>query len=77
MSTLENFSELNRNKQIGNSNYRICKEDGISEAWYIYESYDNGVEWEEHSACYHHSFEKVAGTFGRIDKEKVIVSLKL
>ena len=37
--TLENFSQHNRDRKIGNSLYRICRGKDDSGKWYIHETY--------------------------------------
>ena len=41
MITLENFSEANRSKTIGNSLYRICQ-NAYTKRWYIFEMNNDG-----------------------------------
>ena len=41
MITLNNFSDTNRSMQIGDSFYRICKNENTG-YWYIFENYNSG-----------------------------------
>ena len=72
--TLENFSENNRSKIIGNSLYRICRNE--ERKWYVFEIYNTGdgnirighnCEFEELNA--------VIDYFNCIDDEKRYTSI--
>ena len=74
MITLENFSETNRSRTIGNSLYRICKADKGGK-WYIHEVYNNGAEWAGNNAYRNEDLQEVINILNSFTKEKEIVSL--
>lgn len=75
MITLKNFSELNRDRKIGNSLYRICKTN--KGKWYIHETYNDGDEWAGHNFYYSNSLQFVIDKLNSFKKQKEIVSLMI
>lgn len=75
MITLENFSEHNRDKIIGNSLYRICR-DNKTKKWYIHETYNNKHTWVGNNEYHNDSLEFVIDKLNKINKEKEIVSIR-
>lgn len=70
--TLENFSEENRTRRIGNRQYRICRnEKGV---WYIAECYNDGIEWSRCHGFYSEDLEKVIDRFNSINEEKQVIT---
>lgn len=81
MLTLENFSEDNRTKRIGNSQYRIATDHyiGPGTIWYISECYNdyNGTgEWARSRGCFSTNLQKVIDRFNSITVEKEIIQNK-
>lgn len=78
MLTLENFSPMNRTKNIGHSMYRICNTDPINGQgkWYIHETYNNGLECTGNNSYHNTDLQVVIDKFNSITQEKEIVSLK-
>lgn len=76
MLTIQEFSPHNRSKIIGNSLYRICREQDNSGKWYIHETYNNIKTWVGNNDCYDNDLQKVIDIFNNITKEKEIVSLR-
>lgn len=75
MITLNNFSEHNRSKYIGNSLYRICQNKNTKQ-WYIHETFNNKDTWAGNNDYYNDSLELVIDKFNSIEKEKEIVFLR-
>lgn len=76
--TMENFSEWNRDRIIGHSQYRICRnKDGY---WYIQESfnnvYDGGNEWCVSNNFYTKELKELIEKINSFTKEKEVISLK-
>ena len=72
--TIDNFSEQNRDRRIGNSLYRICRnEKGL---WYIHECYNDGIEWSRSNNCYSDSLEEVIKKINSFTQEKEVISLR-
>ena len=70
--TLENFSEHNRDRHIGNSLYRICRNEyGM---WYILEAYNDGKEWARAKDYYNKELSFVIDKINSFSKEKEIVN---
>lgn len=69
--TLENFSEENRTRHVGNSQYRICRNDkGL---WYLSECYSDGQEWTRcHGKCTP-DLSEVIDRINSIKEEKEII----
>lgn len=74
MLTIENFSPTNRDKIIGNSLYRICKNE-TSGKWYIHEQYNDQHTFAGYNAFHNDDLQKVIDAFNSISKERVIISL--
>ena len=74
--TLENFSQHNRDRNIGNSLYRICRGKDDSGKWYIHETYNNGVEWSANNAYYTESLEEVIDIINSFTEEKEVIALR-
>ena len=74
MLTIENFSPTNRDKIIGNSLYRICKNDDTGK-WYIHELYGDQNGFAGYNAYFDDDLQKVIDIFNNITKEREIVSL--
>lgn len=73
--TINNFSETNRSKTIGNSLYRICKDQ--DENWLIHEAYSDksNETWAGYNAHHNKDLQKVLDIFNAITAEKEIVNL--
>lgn len=76
MITLDNFSTHNRDKKIGNSLYRICREKDNFGKWYIHETYNDGNEWSGNNAYYNDNLQLVIDKFNSITNEKEVISLR-
>lgn len=76
MITLENFSEYNRDRKIGNSQYRICNTDRDKGKWYIHENFNDGDEWCRANYFYTDSLQAVIDKLNSFTKEKEVISLK-
>lgn len=74
MLTKETFSEVNRDKIIGNSLYRICRDDNTKK-WYIYEHYNDKEGWAIHRAYYNSSLEETIHILNGIKEEREVVRL--
>lgn len=70
--TLENFGPRNRTKNIGNSQYRICRVNDDWGIWYIHETYNDGSEWSSAKGYGSYDLAEVIDTFNAISKEKEI-----
>lgn len=70
----EHFSEINRDKVIGNSLYRICRDDNTKK-WYIYEHYNDKEGWAINRAYYNSSLEDTIHIWNGIKEEREIVRL--
>lgn len=73
--TLENFGEHNRDRRIGNSTYRICRNDAGN--WYIHEMYNNGTDWAVSNGFTNKELSVVINIINSFTKEREIVSLHL
>lgn len=73
--TIENFSEQNRDRHIGNSLYRICKND--KGFWYIHECYNDGNEWSRSNNFYNKNLAEVIEKINSFTKEKEVISLRI
>lgn len=76
MITLENFNEFNRDRKIGNSQYRICNKDRDKGKWYIHESFNDGDEWSRANYFYTDSLQEVIDKLNSFTKEKEVISLR-
>lgn len=75
--TLEEFSPYHRTRVIGNSQYRICKEDFGEKMWYILETYsDTAKGWGIGRAYYTKSLKDVIAIINSFTKEGEILDLK-
>jgi len=72
--TLANFGEHNRDRKIGNSLYRICRND--SGKWYIHETYNDGAGWARNNAYYSDDLQAVIDRINSFTTEKEVVSLR-
>lgn len=75
MLTLENFDIHNRDRKIGNSLYRICRNED-SNKWYIHETFNDGSEWVCNNDYYHDDLRVVIDIINGFTKEKEVVSLR-
>lgn len=73
--TMENFGENNRDRKIGNSTYRICRNDVGN--WYIHEMYNDGTEWAIANGFTNKDLSAVIDTINGFTKEREVVSLQL
>lgn len=73
--TLKNFSATNRDRHIGNSMYRICRENDDSGQWYIHETFGDGIGFTGNNAYYSNSLQIVIDKLNSFTKEREIVSL--
>jgi len=72
--TLENFSEHNRSRIIGNSLYRICKTDlGSKNMWHISETYNTKNEFSMSRSYYSYDLQFVIDKINSFTKEKEII----
>ena len=76
MITLQNFSANNRDRKIGNSLYRICRENDDKGKWYIHEIYHDAREWVGNNAHYSNELKEVIEQLKSFTKEKEVVSLR-
>jgi len=76
MLTLETFSPDNRDRQIGDSHYRICKEYEAPFKWYISEHRNTGDEWAQGRGCFRGSLEDVIKEFNSLSREREIIDRK-
>lgn len=76
MITLENFGPHNRDRNIGHSQYRICRERDDSGKWYIHESFNDGQTWAGNNAYYSDDLQFVIDRLNGLTKEKEIISLR-
>jgi hypothetical protein len=74
--TLENFGPNNRTKRIGNSMYRICRENDNFGKWYIHETYNDGCEWTGANGFSSDDLISVIDAFNAISTEKELVNAK-
>jgi hypothetical protein len=74
MLTIQDFNQYNRDKQIGNSLYRICKSEILGK-WYIHETYNDQKGWAGWNAFHNEDLQKVIDIFNSITKEREIVCL--
>lgn len=75
MLTIKEFSSTNRSKTIGNSLYRICREQDNFGKWYIHETFNDIKTWTGNNAYYNNNLQKVIDIFNNITKEKEVISL--
>lgn len=73
--TIENFSPFNRDRKIGNSLYRICRENNNGK-WYIHETYNDGVDWCGNDAYFTDDLQEVIDKMNSFVTEKEVVSLR-
>jgi hypothetical protein len=74
MINLENFSEINRDKTIGNSLYRICR-DRYTKFWYIFEIFNDGKNYSmAHDDYSDKNLADIINRFNNIKSEKEIIS---
>ena len=66
--TIENFSKDNRTKIIGNTMYRICKNED-SDIWYIYKQHNDGANFSQTKLQYNKDLQTVIDVFNNIDGE--------
>ncbi len=78
-NTLENFSEGNRDRHIGNSLYRICNTDARSGKgkWYIHECFNDGSEWCRANYFYNDDLRTVIDIINSFTKEKEVISVRM
>lgn len=75
--TLENFSEQNRTRRIGESQYRICRtKEG---KWYVLETYNHlshgiSVDWERATGFYSYSLSEVIEVINSFRNEKEVIN---
>lgn len=74
--TLQNFDSHNRDRWIGNSLYRICRENDDSGKWYIYECYTDGSQCIDYKGYYYDDLKDVIDKLNSFTKEKEVVSLR-
>ncbi|MBR4608064.1 MAG: hypothetical protein IKO41_17800 [Lachnospiraceae bacterium] len=72
--TLENFSEENRTRRIGNSQYRICRNE--KGTWYIAECYNDGIEWSKSNGFHSEDLGKVIDRFNSLNGEKQVITAR-
>lgn len=73
MLTMETFSPENREKRIGDSLYRICRESEHPFKWYIAEHINTPDTWSQARGCFRDSLEDVIKEFNSISEEKELV----
>lgn len=73
--TMENFGQYNRDRKIGNSTYRICRNGAGN--WYIHEMYNDGTDWAIANGFTNKDLSVVIGTVNSFTKEREVVSLEL
>lgn len=73
MITLENFSEQNRDRRIGNSLYRICKAESGGK-WYIHEEYADETGWSSGDFFYSHDLNYVIDKINSFSRERGVLS---
>ena len=74
--TLENFSETNRSRVIGNSLYRICKSDVTSkDIWYIFEAYNNTRDWGMYKGYHSENLQAVIDILNSFKSENEVKNL--
>lgn len=73
--TKENFTQSNRDKKIGHSQYRICQNE--KGKWYILETYNDGVEWIMTRGCYSDDLQDVIDKINSFKTEKEIAKMKM
>ena len=75
MITVENFSETNRRRHIGNSTYLICNTNGDSGKWYIIERYNDGSMWAGSHPLYCENIQHAINKLNSFTKEKELVNI--
>lgn len=77
--TIENFSEDNRDRHIGNSLYRICNTDVRSGKgkWYIHECFNDGSVWCRANYFLDDDLQNVIDKINSFTKEKEVISARM
>lgn len=76
MITIDTFSEENRDRQIGHSQYRICRQQEPPHNWYIHEAYNeypDGDAWSIANGFYTDSLQEAINTINGFTKEREVV----
>lgn len=73
--TIENFGPNNRDKRVGKSLYRICRQYDDSGKWYISESYNDQNEWSRYRAYFSEDLRYVVDKINSFNKEKEIINM--
>jgi hypothetical protein len=71
--TLDTFSEHNRDRHIGNSLYRICRNEDTGK-WYIHERYNDGTYWGISNGYFSESLEDVINKINSFTVEKEVIN---
>jgi quinol monooxygenase YgiN len=71
--TLENFSQTNRTRRIGNSIYRICRAKDDRGKWYIVERFNDGSEWGGSRALYCDTLQQAIEKLNSFTEEKELI----
>jgi len=77
MITLKDFGPSNRDKRIGNSLYRICRQSDDSGKWYIHETYNDGKGWSVNNGYHSTDLKFVIDKINSFTKEREVVSLRI
>lgn len=74
---MEDFGPDNRDRKIGDSLYRICRNERTKK-WYIHEGYNNldSGEWAIANDFYEDDLEKVIARVNSFTKEKEVIGRK-
>jgi|InofroStandDraft_1065614.scaffolds.fasta_scaffold28285_2 hypothetical protein len=70
--TLENFGPDNRERQIGNSLYRVCI-DSQTKQWYLLENYNDGFGFAYAKSFYTYDLGKLLETLDGFSGEQEVI----
>ena len=79
MISLETFSEENRDRDIGHSRYRICRQQQHPYNWYIHEmwnEYPDGNWWAIGNGFFTDSLQKVIDSINSLSREKEVAGVR-
>lgn len=65
------FSAENRDRRIGNSQYRVCQNE--KGPWYIHECYNDLETWSRRRGCFSYDLIKVLDKLNSFTKEREII----